>query len=129
MHHKNGMREISLSHEREPPRPHWPPEPGFFSMRLVRKGWPVPCRIACDDGLWTAEVDTTTTSHLDPVIAGADLIWHHAKRITEAEYRYLVAIRDTAPPDHPARNPRQPIRPATLTPLALPTTPPHLQGI
>ena len=112
-----------MPHHNEKPRAVWPPEPGFFRMRLVPQGWKVPCRIVRTeiDGtyLWQTVVNGELSAiSSDPVAVDVDRIWHHGSQIEEHEFWYLEALRDTAPPDHPARNPRKPIDPALLTPLA-----------
>jgi hypothetical protein len=113
----------SERHHDDQRRQVWPPEAGFFRLRLVRKGWAVPCQIVCtDDELWQATIDgEALTAHADPAHAPrvAD-IWHGGHRIDEAEYLWCLAVKEHAAahdPDHPALNPRQAISPMRLKPL------------
>lgn len=106
----------------------WPPEPGFFRLRLVKRGWPVPCQIILRDGpLWQAERDGVLAApHPDPAIAEyvAD-IWTGGSKVDEFEYRWLIALKAHClahEPDHPAVNPRRPIDHRLLAPL-IPRTP------
>jgi hypothetical protein len=100
----------------------WPPEPGFFRLRLVRKGWAVPCQIICQDGQWQAEVDGVL---LPPVAQPEDAgaigdIWAYGEKITAPVYDWLHKMRRWAAfhdPDHPSLHPRKPINPMTLRPL------------
>ena len=108
----------------EMPRAVWPPEPGFFKLRLVRGGWQVPARIVCGgDGLWFAIIDGVSFQPAeDPLHApGIDKIWHGGTVTTESDYDYLNALRDAAKrwqPQHPACNPDKPINPSLLRPIA-----------
>ena len=94
------------------------PQCGFFKRRLVKGGAWVPARIWLD-----AEVDPETGELLtderyqcevngqyaDPFDAWP---WLCAHPISEAEYRYMEALREHArmnEPDHPAADPRKPI--------------------
>jgi hypothetical protein len=101
----------------------WPPEPGHFAFRLVKKGWKVPSTIHHSDGLWRAEIDGVMCDpHADPALAArvADL-WHGGVRISAAEYAWLNAVKTWAlvhQPDHPACHPRKPIDHRLLAPLA-----------
>lgn len=101
----------------------WPPEPGLFSMTLVRGGWKVPARIARDaDGAWVAEVNgETCAAHPDPAYAhGVASIWANGLKIDEATYNYLSATREWArlhDPAHPALHPDTPINRLTVRPL------------
>jgi hypothetical protein len=96
----------------------WPPEPGWFRLRLVRGGWQVPCQIVHQDGLWWAIVDgEAKAANADPACAeDVERIWHYGTAIMRHEFDYLEALRAFAPPDHPARNPLVRIDPRTLTP-------------
>jgi hypothetical protein len=109
----------------EPARRIDQPEPGFFTMRLVRGGWQVPCAIAYDEasGLWTATVDGEAKSHIDPQTAGVLLIWERGVRIEEWRFRDLEALKAWArgnDPTHPCLSPRHRINPMALTPPAVP---------
>jgi hypothetical protein len=100
----------------------WPPEPGHFSLRLVRRGWPVPAAIHCQDGLWWADIDGRAyPRHADPAhAAGVDRIWHGGLRVAEHEHRFLIALKEwaqTHQPDHPCLHPLKPINPALLRPI------------
>ena len=100
----------------------WPPQPGWFNLRLVRGGWRVPCQIVHQDGLWQAIIDgEAKVAAADPAQAeGVDRIWHGGTRIPQFEFDYLESLRAAAPPDHPARNPTKRIEPSMLTPMVPP---------
>lgn len=104
----------------------WPPEPGFFAVRLHKGGWRVPAEIRHTDGLWCAIVDgAARMPHADPETA-QDIarVWHGGVRIDQATYAWLIAVRDAAAstdPEHPALHPNQPINHARLKPLAIHT--------
>lgn len=90
------------------------PQPGFFLIRLVRKGPQVPARICHENGVWWAIVDSQTfPSASDPAAAPRVFpIWHGGEEITEAEYQHRLALKRWAQahqPDHPAANPGRPI--------------------
>lgn len=111
-----------MSARNQPSRLVWPPSPGYYRLRLVRGGWEVPARLSFDDGLWTAEIDGVVIAppHADPVLAGADQIWHYGRPITELEYRLLHKLKQIVrctDPSHPAVNPHRPIDPNRLRPL------------
>lgn len=110
-------------HDEDQRRVIWPPSPGWFSLRLVSKGWPVPARIACDNGRWHAEIDGEIfADHPDPVHAPrvAD-IWQSGTIVDEADYQWRTAVREDARArgdrDHPSLNPRKPISHMRLKPL------------
>lgn len=104
-----------MTDEREPSRRIDVPEPGFFSMRLRRKGVQVGARIVHHDGLWWAEIDGKQVGepHADPAYAdGVFRVWTSGRRISVEEHAYLLDLAAWAranAPDHPAANPRQPI--------------------
>ena len=95
------------------------PEPGFFLVRLVRKGPVVPARIRHADGMWSALINGEAFGAASDPAAAARVffIWHSGEEITEAEYqRRLIESRD-APPDHPLANPDRPIDLTSMPPL------------
>lgn len=104
----------------------WPPEPGFFALRLARGGWRVPARIHHAGGVWWAEIDGIAgPADPDPAYArGVDRIWHGGIRIqAESEYRYMLALKAWAAandPRHPCLHPTQPIDRMRLSPLLPP---------
>lgn len=105
-------------------RESWPPEPGLFRLRLARKGWLVPARIIHDqeNNLWQAVIDGTVYEpHVDPVMAeGVDRVWHYGLKTSEADYKWLMAMKDhysAHDPSHPCLNPRSPMNPSLLKPL------------
>jgi hypothetical protein len=110
-------------------RPVWPPEPGFFKLRLCAGGWHVPALIRRrDDGTWQAVIDTDPLApSADPATApGVARIWHGGVRIGQPEYDWLLAIREHAhahDPEHPAAQPRRPIHPMRLKPFHATRTP------
>ena len=106
----------------EPSRNVWPPEPGFFKMRLRSGCWQVPCAIYTkeSEGLiwWRVEIDGALSLwDPDPLIAQCDRVWHYGERIDEDEFRRLNTLRRTAPADHPARNPLKRADPRLLPPI------------
>jgi hypothetical protein len=100
----------------------WPPEPGFFSLRLVKDAWRVPARIICENGLWRAEVDDILHPVSDDPAQAymVDAIWHHGIKIPEDVYQWMYQVREWAAhncPDHPCLFPRRAIDPAKLAPI------------
>lgn len=111
-----------MRRDSEPSRAVWPPEPGWFRMRLVPRGWAAPCQIILHpDGTWQAIIDGDAgAASPDPVQAGVDRIWHSGTRIPEDEFRFLNAVREWAKKhqlEHPAANAMLPIRPGLLKPI------------
>lgn len=106
----------------------WPPQPGFFRMRLVPRGWAVPARIFhLPDDTWMAVIDGQECApDADPALAqDVARIWHSGLHISPQEYEWLNRLREAAlerQPDHPAAQPRRPIIVANLRPL-YPRTP------
>lgn len=113
--------------------PVWPPQAGFYTMRLTRGGVRVPVRIwfgpPVIDGEeldrspdWRCEIDgradtwerDDATGYRCRVAIHIDRAWPYAARepISESEYRFLVAhsfwAREHAP-DHPKAQPRKSI--------------------
>ena len=99
-------------------------QPGFYRLRRRRGAWAIPCEIRhLPDGLWQTVIDGVTfpperEPHRAP---GLVLLVQFGQTITEADYRYFNARRDSAPPDDPSRNPERRIDFNTLTPPAVPT--------
>jgi hypothetical protein len=110
------------------------PEPGFYILRLVRRGWQVPARIIEQDGSFTAEVngeplkvvwtrDELEASAVSDLVEGR-LFAHPLLRIVlfgeatdEPTYRYRLAMKDwaeTHDKDHPAANPTKPMDPRLM---------------
>jgi hypothetical protein len=100
----------------------WPPEPGPFSLRLVKGGWRVPARIVRDaEDRWHAEVDGEAhAADADPAQAVmVATLWHVGIKIDEQTYDWLLAMKAHAlarEPDHPCLHPRKPIDPRLLKP-------------
>lgn len=92
-----------------------PPEPGFFQMRLVKKGPKVAARIINIDGYWQAEIngDAEGPRVSNPLESRSVMrIWETGVLIEEAQYRYLLDLKAWAEknaPTHPAANPRKPV--------------------
>lgn len=108
----------------EPPRVVDQPEPGFFLMRLVRRGPKVAARIVHDEhGIWRAHIDGVPQEPggADPHRArGVLRIWHSGTRCTEQEYLYRLALKAWAmahDPDHPAANPERPVSLRRMKPI------------
>src|SRR3954469_17773176 len=107
-----------------PPTPRlvWPPQPGYFQMRLVSRGWKVPARLVLGDSGWHAIIDEEAYfPHSDPAQArGVAAVWTSGAQIDAATYRWLIALKAwarAAAPDHPCLSPRSPIDPAVLPPI------------
>jgi hypothetical protein len=112
-------------HEAGQTRVVWPPEPGFFRLRLVRAGWGVPAEIIHDDRGWSAVLNGEQgTPHPDPESANdVARIWQFGQKIEAAEYRWLESVRVWAlanDPQHPAARPTKAIDPSTLRPILPP---------
>lgn len=92
-------------------RPVGEPQPGYFLMRLVRRGPQVPAQIRLSGGLWSAVVNGEEFgSASDPASAPRVFtIWHSGEEITEAEYERRLGISRQASPDDPISKPRKPI--------------------
>lgn len=99
------------------------PTPGFFKMRLVRRGPWVPAAITYSVfGLWQATIDGEIfAADADPVFADGVLrVWHSGRFIDEAEYAHMLAVKawaGTTMPDHPAAQPRKAMDISKLRPL------------
>lgn len=106
----------------EPSRRIDQPEPGFFKLRLVRRGPWVAAKIVFDGKLWGAEIGGRPAGppHADHDVAGNVMrIWTAGTRITADEYVYLidVARHAAANPEHPSADPRRPIDINAVAPL------------
>lgn len=100
----------------------WPPQPGLFSLRLVKNGWKVPARISHTEAGWHAEIDgEAQPANPNPErAAGVDTIWHSGDQIDQQTYDHLQAIREYArehDPDHPSLRPRTAMDHRTLRPI------------
>lgn len=120
------------------------PEPGFYTLRLVKNGPRVAARIArlctctigggehaphdwtpaCDRPwpVWLAEIngDQVSEPDRDPLKAGVFRIWESGEPCTADEYRYRLELKAWAEreaPDAPEANPRKPIDLNQLPPL------------
>jgi hypothetical protein len=128
------MRRVQLSyvdrHDQSQAREIWPPRAGFFRLRLVRGGWPVPAEIKLvpieDGGTdrmgWQAVIDGEPRDpDPDPAhAAGVSDIWHGGTIVPQSEFEWCIAVRDHAAahdPDHPSLHPRKPIDRNRLKPL------------
>lgn len=117
----------------------WPPQEGFYAIKLVRGGPRVAVRIwfgpAIIDGEeqdrapgWFVEIDGRTdrwekddTGYRCRVPLEVDRAWPFCAKdpITESEYRYLVAHAGWArehSPDHPKAQPRKAVDYHSLAP-------------
>jgi hypothetical protein len=101
----------------------WPPQPGYFRMRLVKKGWRAPAEIRFENGLWQAIIDGDAGEpNADPLVAGVDQIWHYGQFIDRPTYDYLNATREWARAhdgQHPAADATRPINPRLLKPITV----------
>lgn len=107
-----------------PPRSPEAPVPGFYSVRLVRKGPPVAARIDFKDGMWAVSIDGKPPAHApseqpwtDPAM---ERVAMYGMPIPEAEYHYLLARAAHArehDPTHPAANPEMPINLIDMKPI------------
>lgn len=114
---------VSDRHAEAQRRAVWPPAPGLFAMRLVARGWQVPCRILRHPGgTWQAEINGRAyASNPDPAFAPmVERVWVGGRIIDRLEYDWLIATREWAEvhaPEHPAVRPNMPIDPRTLSPI------------
>lgn len=103
------------------------PTPGYYLLRLVSKGWGVPCVLFLDDGKYTAIIDEVdvagefTSDHLEAMM----IDWLTAQEVhpliqlclrgepcDQATYHQRVARKGWArefSPDDPCLNPRKPM--------------------
>jgi hypothetical protein len=125
---RRGRRGLANDRHRADQRRNvWPPEPGFFSLRLVRNGWPVPARIVCDGGCWYAIIDGLEhPPAFDPAYAPhVARVWERGTRVDRADYDWRNEMRAYAAanePAHPCLRPTEPMDPLSLPPLR-PRTP------
>lgn len=104
-----GMEDIH-----EAPRAVGKPEPGYFRMRVIRKGPWVPAAIFHIDGIWSACIDGETGSaHEDPGYADCVFrVWLGGRRISRSEYDHMLATKAWAAEHatyHPSVNVRKPL--------------------
>ena len=91
------------------------PEPGFYKLRLVRKGPFVAARIVHDDATgWSVLIDGVSFGpHPNPwAIARMHQVWPYAAAITEAEHDFMIAYAEWArkhSPDDPVVHPTKQI--------------------
>lgn len=120
---------------REAPRSIDDPQPGYFKLRLVRKGPWLPARIRHEpmadpttgepldrSYLWYAEIDGQLHAppDRDPARAGVFRIWLFGKRITEEDYSKLrenKARAERVDPQAPELNPETPVDLGRMKPL------------
>ena len=108
--------------------------PGFYTLRLVPRGWPIPAWVKAHTGPEGAfHVTVNGEDHgywSDPAIEAAVLAWvtnqrphivakliMFGRQTTEQDYRYREAMRawaQTHNPAHPAANPTVPMNPNLL---------------
>lgn len=100
------------------------PQPGFFLMRLVKKGWnKVPARIIYENRLWRAEINGELDGPAvdDPLKSTSVMrIWETGRIVPEPEYRHAIDLKAWAlrkDPTHPAANPRRPIDLTEMKPV------------
>lgn len=98
------------------------PDPGFYRCKLVKNGPQVGVEVRLESGVWTVIVDgIERESAREPwSIPWMRDRYHYADRIEAADHAYLISLSAWArehDPNHPAANPRQPIRATTLKPL------------
>lgn len=93
-----------MTRHNEPSRAIADPQPGWFKIRMVRKGPHVAARLYKHLGFWVAEINGVPCgdSNPDPAIAdGVFRIWSTGTPITKAEYDALM--------HRPPSSPRLPI--------------------
>ncbi len=99
------------------------PEPGFYALKLVKKGPEVGGLIAFLDGLWVGSINSSIDGcpNTDPQLAdNVQRIWLHGRRIDQSEYNYLLARYQHAvahDPSSPFANPERPISLRNLPPI------------
>jgi hypothetical protein len=94
-------------------------------MKLVKGGWPVPCRIVCERGLFWAVVDGIEhTSHPDPILAPwVSRVWEGGQRTTETDYRWRLLMRTWAGQYHPRHPCLTPERAISMMDVPVPPPP------
>ena len=98
------------------------PQPGYYTLRLARGAWRVPCRIVHDEDGWHAEINgDVQPASPDPYAApGVAHVHERGLRIDQPTYDWLVALKayvEAHEPDHPAARPLDPIDPMQLRPI------------
>ena len=98
------------------------PQPGFYTVRLVKRGPALPAITALTDGLWSTMINGVLLAppHADPFHAGVYTVWHGGQRSDAVEHAYLSAVRNWAlvhQPGHPLCHPRKPIDVGALPPV------------
>lgn len=92
-----------MTRRNERPRRIDQPEPGYFKVRMVRKGPWVAARIGQRFGFWFAEINGTGCGATDPDPAKADgvyRVWSTGAVITKTEFEALLR-KPPASPDKP----------------------------
>jgi hypothetical protein len=101
-----------MNRRHEPSRRIDQPDPGFFKLRLVKRGPFVAARITYDPPLWSAEINDEPCGLHDPDPARADgvfRIWTVGVRIEKAEYDRMREHKMTARQTDPVHRAREPI--------------------
>lgn len=99
------------------------PEPGFYALKLVKKGVEVGARILYSEGLWEARINGNLVGELgeDPeLLSEVQKIWLFGRKIDVAEYAFLLARYTHAKahtPGHPFANPDKPVSRRALPPI------------
>lgn len=99
------------------------PQPGFYEVRMVKRGPYMPAEIRLlPDGRWQAVIDGKTfPPDIDPVTAqGVYRIWHSGVRSTLEQCAFLTATKAWAAryqPKHPLLFPLSPLDVECLPPL------------
>lgn len=105
-----------------PARPVWPPTPGFYLVRLVRKGPFVGASITHDDAGWSCMLDGVHAGPVaDPVMLDdVEKIHTYGRMTSQAEVQFRIGVARWAQihqPEHPAANPRRAVDVDTFTPI------------
>jgi hypothetical protein len=89
-----------MNRRAEPSRAIAEPQPGYFRIRMVRKGPHVAARITRQLGFWSASIngESCGASHPDPAQAdGVYRIWSTGIQITKTEYDALLKSPPLSP--------------------------------
>lgn len=89
-----------MNRRKEPSRAIAEPEPGFFSLRLVKGGPEVGARIHQGFGIWWASINGVMcgAAAADPVAAaGVFRVWTSGARIDRQAYDALIANPPASP--------------------------------
>lgn len=101
------------------------PEPGFYAVRLVKKGIEVAAKIEVDGGgdcIWAVQINgvgagvTNDPALCDPL----QQVWLFGRKIDEVEYNYLLARYQhykAHEPDSPYANPEKPVDRRLMPPM------------